>query len=261
VKSRPVIAVTGPQRGGLIAWWMTAIALRRCGAKPVRVTPRRQFDESELDALVIGGGSDVDPFHYGEEQHFEEDKSRLAKASIADWLIGWVLAIFRATFASHTNQGYDPQRDKLEKNLVQHAVEADKPILGICRGAQLMNVTLGGSLYQDIGHFYTEETSNVRSILPRKTVSVTPQTLLRSTLGVGVCAVNALHDQSIKQLGDDILVSASETNGVIQAIEKENHVFFVGVQWHPEYIPQSTTQQGLFRALVSHARQSSVAGS
>ena len=68
------------------------------------------------------------------------------------------------------------------------------------------------------------------------------------------CRVNALHDQSIKDLGDEVAVSAREPSGVIQAIERRCHPFFIGVQWHPEYIPQSRTQQGLFRALVASSR-------
>jgi putative glutamine amidotransferase len=239
VKGRPVIGVTGPDRGGLIAWWMTAIALRRCGAKPLRITPGRVFDS----------------LNYGEERDLSAAESGLARASALDWVVGWILAIFRAMFASHTNQGYDRERDELEKHLIQQAHSLNMPTLGICRGAQLMNVTLGGSLHQDIGHFYTEETSNVRSILPRKKVDVTQPGLLHSILVQDSCVVNALHDQSIKALGDDIIVSACEPNGVIQAIEKRGHVFFLGVQWHPEYIPQSNIQQGLFRHLVQCARE------
>ena len=75
---RPRVGVTGPDRGGLVAWLMTALALRRNGAKPVRITPGRPCDESLLDAVVIGGGSDVDPFHYGEDRLWEKSH-RLAR--------------------------------------------------------------------------------------------------------------------------------------------------------------------------------------
>jgi putative glutamine amidotransferase len=248
VSDRPLVGVTGPDRGGLIAWCMTALALRRSGAIPLRITPGREFDEASLDALVIGGGSDVDPFHYGEESLPGKDNS--IHSSLLDWLIGLALSISRAIFARHSIQDYDPQRDQLEKRLIQYALYQDKPILGICRGAQLMNVALGGSLHQDIGHFYSEDAGNIRSILPRKTVLLTGDTQLRRILGKDKCAVNALHDQSIKQLGDDIVVSAAEANGVIQGIEKQEHVYFIGVQWHPEYIPQSKTQQRLFHRLA-----------
>jgi putative glutamine amidotransferase len=255
VAERPLVGVTGPDRGGLVAWLMTALALRRNGAKPVRITPGRPCDESLLDAVVIGGGSDVDPFHYGEDRLWEEShRPARERTKPLDWLIGLALSLFRALFATYTSQDYDPDRDRLEKRLIKHALYFDLPILGICRGAQLMNVTLGGSLHQDLGHFYTEETSNVRSILPRKIIRVSGDTHLRDILGRDDCQVNALHDQSIKELGQDIVISAAEPNGIVQAIEKRGHPFFIGVQWHPEYIPQSSIQQKLFRRLVQSAR-------
>jgi putative glutamine amidotransferase len=123
-----------------------------------------------------------------------------------------------------------------------------------------MNVALGGSLHQDIGHFYTEDTSNIRSILPRKTITVSAATNLHHYLRTRNCYVNALHKQSINQLGKGIVVSAIEPSGVIQAIEKRGHPFFLGVQWHPEYMPQSKIQQGLFSGLVDRARESRTTG-
>jgi putative glutamine amidotransferase len=252
---RPLVGVTGPDRGGLVAWLMTAVALRRSGAKPVRITPGRPCDETLLDAVVIGGGSDVDPFHYGEDRLWEKRDRRARQSTVVDWLIGFALSVFRALFATYKPKDYDPDRDALEKRLIKHALYFDLPILGICRGAQLMNVTLGGSLHQDLGHFYTEETSNVRSILPRKIIRISDATRLRDILGTEGCQVNALHDQSIKELGQGIVISAAEPNGIVQAIEKRGHPFFIGVQWHPEYIPQSSIQQGLFRHLVRCARE------
>jgi putative glutamine amidotransferase len=250
VKRIPLIGVTGPDRGGLTAWLMTALAVRRCGARPVRITTNRSFDESRLDAVIIGGGSDVDPFHYGEERRRPDCEKPTQQNSAIDWLVGLLLSLFRAVFASYSTQHYDPDRDALEQRLIKYALYHDLPVLGICRGAQLMNVALGGSLHQELDHFYTEETSNVRSILPCKTIQVSGHSTLGRILGTPRCSVNALHDQSIKDLGDEIVISAVEPNGIIQAIEKHGHPFFIGVQWHPEYIPQDRTQQGLFRHLT-----------
>lgn len=251
MSSKPLIGVSGPDRGGLIAWWMSALALRRCGALPVRVTPSQPVDEHRLDGLVIGGGTDVHPLHYGEER-LQGDKNP-GHNSLLDWLVGLLLSLFRLLFARHRSQDYDPDRDQLEKQLIRFALYEDRPILGICRGAQLMNVTLGGSLHQDIGHFYSEDTGNVRSILPRKFVSLAEGSTLRHILNTPGCTVNALHDQSIKELGENLQVNAREPSGVIQGIEKPDHRFFLGVQWHPEYIPQSRAQLGLFQALVERA--------
>ena len=253
MKPAVTIGVTGPDRGGLIAWLMTALAIRRSGARPVRITPGRRVDHGTLDALVIGGGTDVDPFHYGQESEPEDPRAD-EHSTLVDWLVGLVLGVFRAVFARHSGQDYDPERDLLEQDIIHHALAHQLPVLGICRGAQLMNVVLGGSLHQDIGHFYTEETSNIRSILPRKTIIMTPGSHLAEFIGSDRGFVNALHRQSIDRLGELVEVSAREPNGVIQAIEKRDERFFVGVQWHPEYMPQSKSQQALFRGLVKYAR-------
>ena len=253
------IGVTGPDRGGLIAWLMTALAIRRCGARAIRITPSRRIDHKLLDAVVIGGGTDVDPFHYGQQPELEDEEPG-QRSSLVDWLVGLVLGLFRMIFATHSSQDYDPDRDELEKKIIRHALYEQMPLLGICRGAQLINVVLGGSLNQKIGHFYTEETSNVRSILPRKTITLTPASRLHRILQRGSCRVNALHNQSIDQLGEDLIVSAAEPSGVVQSIEKRTHPFCLGVQWHPEYMPQSKTQQRLFHALVHSARERSEAG-
>lgn len=248
--NKPIIGVTGPIKGGLIAWIMTALALRRCGALPRRINAQRSCDPDTLDAIVIGGGTDVDPFHYGEPRRQEEQSST---NKLVDWLVSLLLGVTRILFASHKQQHYDPDRDALERHLVQYAVYNSLPVLGICRGAQLINVTLGGSLYQDIGHFYSEETGNIRSVLPRKTVAISEGTELASTLKTPRCRVNALHDQSIRELGDQVVVCAREDSGVVQAIELRGHPFLVGVQWHPEYMPQSREQLRLFRRLAIEA--------
>jgi len=238
-----------------MAWYMSALALRRCGAVAVRITPARRHDAQQLDGVIIGGGTDVDPFHYGESRLQEPALDEHERYGVLDWLVGLLLGALRALFASHSRQPYDPDRDQMEQHLIQYALYNELPVLGICRGAQLMNVTLGGTLHQHIGHFYTEETGNIRSVLPRKSISLAPGSRLHQLLQVPACRVNALHYQSIKDLGDEVVVSASESSGVVQAIERRGHPFFVGVQWHPEYMPQSRLQQRLFSELVHSAKR------
>ena len=250
---KPTVGVTGPDRGGWMAWVMTALALRRCGARPRRVTATRPCDPAELDGLVIGGGTDVDPLHYGESR--PDTLSSAQGNSLVEWLVSLVLGVSRALFAAHRREDYDPERDQLEQHLIQYALYNNLPVLGICRGAQLMNVTLGGTLHQQIEHFYSEETGNIRSVLPRKSVTIASESRLKATLQTASCRVNALHDQSIKDLGDQVMVCAREGNGVVQAIERRGHPYFIGVQWHPEYMPQSQVQQHLFRDLVQVAAQ------
>lgn len=244
---RPVIAVSGPDRGGYTAWLMTAWAIRRAGGRPLRVTPSRPKPAKPLDGVVIGGGSDVDPLHYGEEPLSPDDET----SSALDWLVGLLVAATRMLFARHEAQAYDPDRDRLEQRLIREALYGGLPLLGICRGAQLLNVTLGGTLYQQIDHFYAEGSANVRSILPRKRVQVADGSRLRELLQRAHTRVNALHEQSIRDLGEGLTVCAVEQpSGVIQAIEQTAAPFVIGVQWHPEYLPQRSEQRALFSALV-----------
>ncbi|MFV8816370.1 gamma-glutamyl-gamma-aminobutyrate hydrolase family protein [Haliea sp. E17] len=249
---RPVIGVTGPDRGGFAAWIMTALAIWRAGGWPRRIRPCARVDTGQLAALVIGGGSDIDPLHYGELPQAAAETA--AASSLRDWLVALPLALLRILFARHSGEKYDPGRDAMERALVHHALAGNKPLLGICRGAQLINVTLGGTLHQRIDHFYVEGTRNLRSVLPRKRVRIEAGSRLAQILESGECQVNALHAQCVKEPGKGLRVSACEPNGVTQAIEHEGNGFVIGVQWHPEYLPQSRRQQRLFRALLAATR-------
>ena len=248
---RPLIGVTGPDRGGLPAWLMTALAIHRAGGRPLRIRPGKPVNVTQLAGIVIGGGSDVGPWHYGEAPLDREEQHSSTRAK--DWVIGLALALLRILFSRAAKTPYDKARDELEKQLVERALKTGKPLLGICRGAQLINVSLGGSLHQSIEHFYLEGTRNLRSVLPRKEVVIEESCRLRDILGRRRCRVNALHRQCIAEPGRDIRVTAREHNGVPQAIELVGDAWVIGVQWHPEYLPQSERQQGLFRALVATA--------
>jgi len=257
VGAKPVIGITGPDRGGFIAWRMAALAVWRQGGIPVRISPSRPADANRLQGLIIGGGADVDPLHYAEEHPDEKAAAQPPDAQertgVLDWVIGLALGLSRLLFANISKHGYDPGRDDMEKRLLLHALDRDLPTLGICRGAQLMNVVLGGTLHRDLAHFYTEDTGHVRSILPRKQVDVAPDSQLCRILRTESCAVNALHNQCVRDLGQGVAVSARERSGIVQAIERPEQTFFVGVQWHPEYMPQHATQQRLFRELLNCA--------
>lgn len=139
--------------------------------------------------------------------------------------------------------------------LIHAAVLRRLPILGICRGCQLLNIYFGGSLYQSLNGFHIED-PEVRTILPRKRVIVPAETKLKA-MGRHPRRVNALHRQAIAQLGRGLRVAARDRNGIVQAIEHETMPFVVGVQWHPEYLPQMREPRALFRALVWHARAAS----
>lgn len=255
--SRPLIGITGPDKGGLSAWWFTARAIRRAGGKPVRIRPDRPRTIDGLDGLIVGGGADVSPTLYGQQPL--PDLDQFKDSGVSGWrrLLGLVLFpllyIIRRLLTTKT-KGLNQDRDELEKRLIRDAIEQDLPILGICRGMQLINVVAGGSLHQSIRGFYEEEPA-IRSVLPRKAVEIAPDSLLARVLVTTRIRVNALHDQAIDVLGSDLVVCAREPNGVVQAIEHQSRPFCLGVQWHPEYLPQRPAQRALFRALVKAADQ------
>ncbi len=252
MSERPLIGVTGPVRGGQISWWMTRRALRRAGARAIRITSDKPLEGGRLDGLVIGGGSDIGPEHYGEE--LRELAHGNSQQRLREKLISLLLFLVRALFSIKLRQPeQDPARDELEKGLCLYALQEQLPVLGICRGAQLINVATGGSLFQDTRHFYTE-TPHIQTILPRKYINVEADTRLRQVLERDSATVNSLHDQAINRLGDNIRVSARDLNGIVQAIEHREHPFLIGVQWHPEYLPQLATQQRLFSSLVARSR-------
>jgi putative glutamine amidotransferase len=148
----------------------------------------------------------------------------------------------------------DAARDQLEMRLIDEAVARRLPVLGICRGAQLLNVYFGGSLHRDLAGFYRED-PETRTILPHKRIVITPGTRLARLLGHETRRVNALHRQAIDRLGRGVRVAARDRNGIVQAVEHESLPFVIGVQWHPEYLPQVPEQRKLFNALVAAAKR------
>ena len=218
-----LIGVTGPDRGGFTAWNFTRFVLKLAGADAVRITPSRPMQKSALDALIIGGGSDINPDVYGHNAH-------------------------RRTVH------IDHRRDKLELELLDKLFSKKVPILGICRGAQLINVYLNGELNQNI-HELDLKHPHKKTPLPNKTIHIQPHTLLASILKTTHCLVNSIHDQAIEKPGSGLQVVAKDKNNVIQAVEHTDHTFLLGVQWHPEYMPQDSAQRAIFSALVHAARE------
>jgi putative glutamine amidotransferase len=174
-----------------------------------------------LDGVIVGGGDDISATIYGGE-------------------IDPAVRI-------------DPDRDALELQVLRHASAHALPVLGICRGAQMINVFLGGSLHTDIYAVY-EQAPRQRTVLPRKTVHVNPDSKLGSILECLSCRVNALHHQSVDQLGRELRVVARDDHDMIQAIEDPGDRFVIGVQWHPEFLIFDRGQRRLFHHLVEAAR-------
>jgi putative glutamine amidotransferase len=254
---RPLILVTGPDRGGRPAWLCTAYLVWRMGGRPKWIHPKHPEIPEDFSGIVLGGGADVHPSRY-KETLLKELKSeiqrvpKIRKHFIFSALIWWLRRIFSVR---QKPSGTDLDRDRLEWKVIEKAVAKKVPILGICRGAQLLNVFFGGTLYQNIESFFKEEPM-LHTVRARKWVYLEPESHLAQVLRRNKTKVNSLHKQAVKELGKNITVSAREKNGVIQAIENQSLPFVIGVQWHPEFLPYSRVQRRIFRALLKAARSS-----
>ena len=256
---RPLIGVTGPQAGGLAAWLATRFALYRAGGRALRITPGSRVDMTRLDGLIIGGGADIGPLA-SDMPAINSTRNRPIGAErwrLSGIVVYPLVAALRLVGAKKPGPGHNAARDKLEFELLDYAAAQRIPTLGICRGAQLINAHCGGSLHRELSSFYTE-TPAVWSLLPRKLIDIEPGSRLAKILRHQRCRVNALHRQAIKDLGEGLRVTAREPTGVIQGIEHRDHPFLIGVQWHPEYLPQYKRHLRLFRAITSAARQYAV---
>jgi putative glutamine amidotransferase len=258
VTPRPNIAVSGPDRGGTAAWWFTRLAVWRAGGRAKRFCPSGAGGFDGIQGLVIGGGADVDPGLYaqaelGQIKAIVEEERRRSR-SLLRMLFYPAMYLLRKILSLEMMFGGDRDRDAFEFELIRTATTRQIPVLGICRGAQLINVYMGGSLFQDLSAFYME-TPQINTVLPRKVALLEAGSRLAAIMGRHRIWINALHRQAVDQLGQDIRIAAREPNGVIQAIEHHRHPFLIGVQWHPEYLPHKPLQQRLFQALIAAARR------
>ena len=215
---RPRIAVTGNARRWAPGWWCTALVLRLVGAVPERITVRHPPSGKPLDAIVIGGGNDIAPEHYGGDLN--------AKIKT------------------------DPERDALEIEWIKKALSENMPMLGICRGAQLINSVMGGSLHQDIRSIRVH-TYNRPGLLPTKRVYLGASSALARICKRSKLRVNSLHHQAVNEPGDGLRAVGRDRDDIVQAIESTSGLPIIGVQWHPEYLFYLPSQRALFRWLLS----------
>jgi len=218
--SRPRIAVTTSARTGWRVYPLINLNIWITGGRGVRWGVGRIADLQDVDGLIIGGGDDIGPELYG-----------------------GTLGI---------SARLDPERDELERSLAEAALERNIPVLGICRGSQMLNVALGGTLDQDAWGTYGRD-RKIKTILPKREIRVEEATHLSLISGQAPMKVNALHTQAVHRLGKGLRVSARDAGGMIQAVERVRDPFALGVQWHPEHLFYAHRQRAIFRALVAAA--------
>jgi len=251
---RAIIGVTAPAKGGYGSWLFTRIVLNLYGAKAIKITTLGNVDISTCKGFVIAGGADIDPRLYGEQLEKELKEEKNEQFWLKSYLLLPLVFLVRFFSSSTDSTQADRARDKLELEIIEYAYKNNLPILGICRGMQLMNIYRCGTLHKDIKAFYTE-TPHINTLLPKKTIHITKDSLLFKILGHERYRVNSLHHQSIDQLGKGLKIVAKEENGVIQAIEEKKHPFYIGLQWHPEYLLQFKPQRALFYHLIQKAKE------
>jgi len=207
-------------------------AVASAGGMPLLLSPLMDIGHAihaldGCDALILSGGEDVDPARYGAEPSPKLNK-------------------------------IDRRRDEFEFILFAAARERHLPTLAICRGLQLVNVALGGTLWQDLPSEFggplnhdVGERWDVRS----HAITVRPHSRLKAALECDTLAVNSFHHQAIRDLAPGLAVSAESHDGIIEAVEQHDNGWLLGVQWHPESFWRETNAPdlSLFRALVGHA--------
>jgi putative glutamine amidotransferase len=193
------------------------------------MTLRAIYDR--LDGVFLTGGADIDPTAYGEERH---------------------------PSCQHT----DPARDWTELRLIRWALADHKPLFGICRGIQAINVACGGSLYQDVGeqlphaikHNYSPTTDHTARDYLAHPVRLASGSRVGRLLGIEQIEVNSMHHQGIKGLAPGLTATAFAPDGLVESIERTDNCFQIGVQWHPEEMAESHPMRRLFSAFVEAAR-------
>ncbi len=256
VNKRPWIAVTGPERSSIPAWFFIWLQIWWAGGRAIYLKPNTDLPRQKVSGLILGGGADIDPVRYREKVlPTLKQESRQVRHKNRHFLIPVFVWLFRKIFSlEFTTLKEDQKRDELEFNLLKNLIPQRLPILGICRGAQVLNVYFGGTLHQEIADFYTEQV-HLHTILPQSTVLIEPDSKLCNILKTKHVRVNSLHHQSVKTLGDSLKIVAQEPGGVVEAIEHTELPFVIGVQWHPEFLITFRRQRRLFEALVREARK------
>ena len=233
---KPIIGITADmdseRKYNLNTNYVTAVI--RAGGLPLILPNGIEQDLKQvaemLDGLLLTGGGDIDPTLFNEEPH-----ANLGEVT--------------------------PTRDKLEIALAKEIIEINKPILGICRGLQILNVALGGTVFQDIQSQSTNPALQHSQKAPRSYqshfVQVKKDTILESITETPKIKVNSFHHQAVKNVPKPLIISGTASDGIIEAIESTAHHFVLGVQWHPEALAENddAVSLRLFNKFIEKCRE------
>ncbi len=224
----PVIGVTvgAPRDGGAPEGGRYAEAVLEAGGAPKVLAPTLAPDVlGDLDGLLLTGGGDIHPGRFGRE-------------------------------LDERTHSLDEARDAFEIDLVQAAIDAGLPVLGICRGAQVLAVALGGTLHVDLGDEVPGSLQHRRekAVVEAHRVDLDPASLVAAVTGGASYEANSSHHQGVSDPGPRLKVVGWAPDGVVEAVELPGTRWCVGVQWHPERLPGAHPSRALFRELVSQAK-------
>ena len=228
-ENRPVIGITSSMSDSFVRMRRNYFdAIENAGGIPVFLPHSGGAEDAErliafCDGVLFAGGDDVDPKHYGEEIKFD-------------------------------NVETTPIRDDFELALAQILKKDNRPVLGICRGAQILNVAFGGTLYQHIDGHRQEE----RGAINERSARVTVGTLLSELAGADEVFTNSFHHQAVKDVAPGFVAAARAEDGTVEAIEpaERSDRFFLAVQWHPEFFYKTDEcAKNIFKAFVEAAKK------
>lgn len=210
-------------------------ALARANALPVLIplnTPAERLPDllARLDGIIFTGGGDIETSRFNGQPHEKV-------------------------------YGVDPERDELEMTLIEQVIAAGMPFLGICRGFQVINVALGGTLYT---HIYDQLPGALQHSCfpeyppdhPAHPIEIKPGSLLSNLFDSTHAEVNSLHHQGLKTLAPGLEVLATAPDGLVEAFCLPSHPFGLAVQWHPEWMPDAPEMQAIFRRFTAQAATS-----
>ena len=224
-------------------------AIENAGAVALIIPATENLENMEvilraIDGVLITGGYDVAPKHYREEDGFS--KGMLGHI---DTLTDEEAGLFAK---------FSEKRDLAELNLVKKAYEKNIPIMGICRGCQVINIAMGGNIYQDIiaqgastyNHSNIEKWNDIAHH-----IKIDKDSHLYSALNQETLGVNSIHHQSIKTLGNHLKSVAYADDGIVECIESSNDHFVLGVQWHPEMMAHDKNHQEILKYFVDQCKK------